>query len=78
MPTARRLSAVPVQPFGKPVPRDMLTAGEVCAELQIAQSTIYEWRIKGTGLGCIELPNGQLRMCRADLEAQLNARGDAA
>jgi predicted site-specific integrase-resolvase len=56
----------------------MLTAGEVCAELQIAQSTIYEWRIKGTGLGCIELPNGQLRMCRADLEAQLNARGDAA
>jgi len=75
MPTARRLSAVPVQPFGKPVPRDMLTAG---AELQIAQSTIYEWRIKGTGLGCIELPNGQLRMCRADLEAQLNARGDAA
>lgn len=78
MPTARRLSAVPVQPFGKPVPRDMLTVDEVCAELQIAQSAIYEWRIKGTGLRCIELPNGQLRVCRADLEAWLNARGDAA
>ena len=78
MPTVKRLPADPVQPFGKAVPRNMLTVGEVRAELQIAQSTIYEWRIKGTGLGCIELPNGQLRMCRADLEAQLNARGDAA
>jgi excisionase family DNA binding protein len=78
MPTARRLPAGPMQPFGKPVPRDMLTVGEVCAELQIAQSTIYEWHTKGTGLRCIKLPNGQLRVCRADLESWLNARGDAA
>ena len=77
MPTARRLSAVPVQPFGKPVPRDMLTAGEVCAELQIAQSTCYKRRTKGTGPRCIKLPNGQLRVRQADLEARLNARGDA-
>jgi predicted DNA-binding transcriptional regulator AlpA len=78
MPTVKRLVAVPVQPFGKPAPRDKLTVGEVCADLQIAQSTFYEWRTKGTGPRCIKLPNGQLRVRRADLEAWLNAREDAA
>ena len=78
MPTVKRLAAVPGQPFGKLTPRDKLTVGEVCADLQIAQSTFYEWRTKGTGPRCIKLPNGQLRIRRADLEAWLNAREDAA
>jgi len=52
--------------------------GEVCEDLQIAQSTFYEWRTKGTGPRCIKLPNGQLRVRRADLEAWLGAREDAA
>jgi predicted DNA-binding transcriptional regulator AlpA len=76
MPTVKRLAAV--QPFGKPVQRDKLTVGEVCADLQIAQSTFYEWRTKGTGPRCIKLPNGQLRVRRSDLEAWLDAREDAA
>ena len=48
------------------------------AYLQIAQSTFYEWRTKGTGPRCIKLPNGQLRVRRADLESWLDAREDAA
>lgn len=78
MPTVKRLPVGPVQPFGKPRPRDKLTVGEVCAELQIAQSTFYEWRTKGTAPRCIKLPNGQLRVRRADLEAWLDAREEVA
>ena len=57
---------------------DKLTVPEVCEDLQIAQSTFYEWRTKGTGPRCIKLPNGQLRVRRSDLEAWLGARKDAA
>lgn len=78
MPTARtvkRLPAAPVQQYGKPThPRDLLSVGEVCDELQIAQSTFYEWRAKGTGPRCIKLPNGQLRIRRGDLNAWLDMR----
>lgn len=77
-PPARRLAVASVLPTGKPAPRGMLTVTEVCAELQIAQSTFYEWRTKGTGPRCIKLPNAQLRVRRADLETWLNAREDAA
>jgi predicted DNA-binding transcriptional regulator AlpA len=59
-------------------PRGKLTVSQVCEELQIAQSTFYDWRAKGTGPRCIKLPNGQLRVRRADLESWLDAREDAA
>ncbi len=52
--------------------------GEVCEDVQIAQSTFYEWRTKGTGPRCIKLPNGRLRVRRSDLETWLDAREDAA
>jgi excisionase family DNA binding protein len=58
--------------------RDKLTVGEVCEDLQIAQSTFYEWHAKGTGPRCTKLPNGRLRVRRSDLETWLNAREDAA
>lgn len=58
--------------------RDKLTVAEVCEDLQIAQSTFYEWRTKGNGPRCIKLPNGQLRVRRTDLESWLAAREDAA
>jgi predicted DNA-binding transcriptional regulator AlpA len=58
--------------------RDKLTVAEVCEELQIAQSTFYEWRTKGTGPRCMKLPNGQLRIRRSVFDAWCNAREDAA
>ncbi|MFI7469955.1 helix-turn-helix transcriptional regulator [Nonomuraea sp. NPDC049646] len=56
----------------------MLTLAEVCTELQISRSTFYDWRQKRRAPRCITLPNGSLRVRRADLDAWLNARGDAA
>lgn len=48
--------------------RTMLTLAEVCAELQISRSTFYDWRAKGRAPRCVTLPNGKLRIRRADLE----------
>lgn len=58
--------------------RAMLTVPEVCAELQISRSTFYDWRQKGRAPRCITLPNGSLRVRRADLDRWLDAREDAA
>lgn len=49
-------------------PAQKLTVDEVCAELQVARSTFYDWRQKGRGPRCIRLPNGSLRIRRADFE----------
>ena len=57
-------------------PRGMLTVAEICAELDIVPRTFYEWRAKGTAPRCIKLPNGQLRVRRADFEGWLDERGD--
>jgi predicted DNA-binding transcriptional regulator AlpA len=75
MSTVKRLTAAAATPTR---PRDLLTVAEVCGELQIAQSTFYEWRTKGTGPRCIKLPNSQLRIRRGDLSAWLDMREDAA
>ncbi|MCY0943644.1 helix-turn-helix transcriptional regulator [Streptomyces antarcticus] len=45
-----------------------LTVDEVCAELQVARSTFYDWRQKGRAPRCIRLPNGALRIRRSDFE----------
>jgi len=58
--------------------REKLTISQICEELQIAPSTFYEWRAKGTGPRCIKLPNGGIRVRRADFESWLDAREDAA
>jgi predicted DNA-binding transcriptional regulator AlpA len=78
IPAASGRRAGLVQPLGPPISRDKLTVREVCAELQIAASTFYEWRTKRCGPRCIKLPNGQLRVRRIDLDAWLEARGDVA
>lgn len=52
--------------------RDKLTVDDVCAELQIARSTFYDWRAKGRGPLCIRLPNGALRVRRSDFENWLS------
>ncbi len=53
-----------------------LTIADLCDELSIARSTFYDWRAKKTAPRCIKLPNGELRIRRADLDAWLEARTD--
>lgn len=53
--------------------RDKLTVTEVCKELGIQPRTFYEWRQKGCAPKCKKLPNGSLRISRADLDAWYNA-----
>lgn len=50
---------------------DKLTLNQLCAELQVARSTFYDWRAKGHAPRCIKLPNGDLRIRRSDLEIWL-------
>lgn len=60
------------------MPRERLTVTEVCAELGVSRSTFYEWRKKAKGPRCIRLPNGDLRVRRAELERWLDAHEEAA
>jgi predicted DNA-binding transcriptional regulator AlpA len=56
----------------------LLTLSEVYAELGIARSTFYQWRQLGRAPRCIKLPNGELRIRRADLDAWLEQHTDGA
>jgi predicted DNA-binding transcriptional regulator AlpA len=55
-----------------------LTVDEICAELDIARSTFYEWRAKKRAPRCIKLPNGDIRIRRAEYERWLDSREEAA
>ena len=57
---------------------EKLTIAEVCRELKISRSTFYDWRAKRRAPRCISLPNGSLRVRRADLDRWLSAHEDAA
>jgi predicted DNA-binding transcriptional regulator AlpA len=58
--------------------RQHLTIANLCEELDIARSTFYEWRAKKRAPRCIKLPNGEIRIRRADLESWLNTCEEAA
>ncbi len=58
--------------------RDKLTVAEICADLGISRRTFYEWRAKRKAPKCIPLPNGELRVRRAEFERWLEAREAAA
>jgi excisionase family DNA binding protein len=58
--------------------RTRLTIAEVCEDLGISRSTFYEWRTKGRAPRCIKLPNGEIRINRADYERWLRALEEAA
>jgi len=60
-------------PAPRPGFRAHLTIADLCAELDIARSTFYDWRAKGRAPRCIKLPNGELRIRRADFDAWLNS-----
>lgn len=51
--------------------RTRLTIADVCTDLGISRSTFYEWRAKGRGPRCIKLPNGDIRINRAEYERWL-------
>ena len=51
-----------------------LTVADICAELGISKSTFYDWRAAHKAPCCIKLPNGGLRVRRADLERWLESR----
>ena len=53
-----------------------LTVGDICAELRISKSTFYDWRAARKAPCCIKLPNGGLRVRRADLERWLESRAE--
>ncbi|MCX2728934.1 helix-turn-helix domain-containing protein [Saccharopolyspora sp. NFXS83] len=58
---------------------DWLTVEAFCGELQISRSTWNDWRAKGRGPRCVRLPNGSLRIRRADFDKWLNTlEADAA
>ena len=55
-----------------------LTIAEICADLAVSRSTFYEWRAKGRGPRCIKLPNGEIRINRAEYERWLTTLEEAA
>jgi excisionase family DNA binding protein len=58
--------------------RKHLTIADVCAELGVARSTFYDWRAAKKAPRCIKLPNGEIRIRRADLERWLAGLEDIA
>ena len=58
--------------------RTQLTVNEVCAELGVARSTFFDWRAKGKAPRCIKLPNGELRVRRAELDRWLASHEEVA
>lgn len=62
--------ATPIRP-----PRGMLTVDEILTDLgDVSRRTFYEWRAKGTGPKCVKLPNGELRVRRAEYDRWLAER----
>jgi len=58
--------------------RTRLTITEVCEDLGVSRSTFYDWRAKGRGPRCIKLPNGEIRINRAEYERWLTTLEEAA
>jgi predicted DNA-binding transcriptional regulator AlpA len=56
----------------------LLTVAAVLEELDVPRSTFYKWRRLGIAPRCIKLPNGEVRIRRADLDTWLAAREDKA
>ncbi|MFE7201904.1 helix-turn-helix transcriptional regulator [Pseudonocardia alni] len=59
-------------------PPTRLTVADLCTELGISRSTFYDWRAKGRAPRCIKLPNGEIRIRRADFEHWLDTLEEVA
>lgn len=55
----------------------LLNVATVLEELDVPRSTFYKWRRLGIAPRCIKLPNGEVRIRRADLDRWLASREDA-
>lgn len=56
-----------------------MTVPEFCGEMVISRSTFDDWRAKGRAPKAVRLPNGSLRIKRADFETWLDTlEADAA
>ena len=53
--------------------RTLLTVAEVCEELGVHYKTMQKWRARGVGPKAVRLPNGQLRIDRAELDAWMES-----
>ena len=58
--------------------RGHLTVAEVCAELGVARSTFYDWRASKKAPPCFRLPNGDLRIRRAEFDRWLESLQESA
>jgi predicted DNA-binding transcriptional regulator AlpA len=54
--------------------RTFLTVPEFLAELDVPKSTFFRWKSLGQAPETYKLPNGQLRIRRADYETWLASR----
>ena len=65
---------MPATLYAVPTPssRQYLSVDSLCAELGVARSTFYEWRAKRRGPRCVRLPNGKIRIRRAEFERWLD------
>ncbi|MFE5579868.1 helix-turn-helix transcriptional regulator [Kitasatospora sp. NPDC056531] len=53
--------------------RELLKLAVVLAELGMSRAAFYRMRARGKGPRLIKLPNGQVRVDRADLNAWLDS-----
>lgn len=58
--------------------RARLTIAEICVDLGVSRSTFYDWRAKGRAPRCIKLPNGDIRINRAEYERWLTTLEEVA
>ncbi|MDT0451953.1 helix-turn-helix transcriptional regulator [Streptomyces hesseae] len=52
---------------------ETLTLPEVLAEIRMSRAAFYRMRARGKAPKCLKLPNGQIRVRRADLTAWFDA-----
>lgn len=57
---------------------DLLKLADVLAEIGITRSTFYDWRAKRKAPRCYRLPNGELRVTRAELDRWLESLEESA
>jgi excisionase family DNA binding protein len=57
---------------------DALTIAEIVVLLKISRSTFYMWKATGKAPRCYKLPNGQIRIRRADYDEWFASLAEAA